>query len=189
VPRKVGHRESNARKCETCAHPQCARIDFLAASGVQLNAVAAQHGISSSSLYHHFHRHVTERYKKLIGASRLETFEALMQRCTEGDAETIDILDLLIRGQAQQWGIALDAGASLGMVQHANKVLQAAELRSKITRELVPAQSLTVNNYVLRDAAEIVQPLWQHPAAQQALVEWHEKRNTTRVIEHAAAAD
>jgi hypothetical protein len=112
-----------------------------------------------------------------------------MQRCTEGDAETIDILDLLIRGHAQQWGVALDAGASQQMASHATKILAATELRSKITRELVPAQSLTVNNFVLRDAAEIVSALWQHPDAQQALVEWHEKRHNTRVIEHAAAAD
>ena len=58
---------------------------------------------------------------------------------------------------------------------------------SKITRELVPAQSLTVNNYVLRDAAELVNALRHHPAAQQALVEWHQRRNGTKVIEHAAA--
>jgi hypothetical protein len=172
-----------------CTHPQQARIDFLAASGAQLKPLAEQYGVKSAAMYNHFAKHVTARYKRIIGASRLETFERLMQRCTEGDAETIDILDLLIRGHAQQWGIALDAGASQQMTSHATKILAAAELRSRITRELAPAQSLTVNNFVLRDAAEIVGALWQHPDAQQALVEWHEKRNNTRVIEHAAAAD
>jgi hypothetical protein len=186
VPRKTGYREGT---CSICTHPQQARIDFLAASGAQLKPLAEQYGVKPAAMYNHFAKHVTARYKRIIGASRLETFEQLMQRCTEGDAETIDILDLLIRGHAQQWGVALDAGASQQMASHATKILAATELRSKITRELVPAQSLTVNNFVLRDAAEIVSALRQHPDAQQALVEWHEKRHNTRVIEHAAAAD
>ena len=42
------------------------------------------------------------------------------------------------------------------MVQHANKILAATELRAKITRELVPGPTLQVNNYLLHDAAQIV---------------------------------
>jgi hypothetical protein len=188
MPRRKGHRETGEHACQTCAHPECARIDFLSASGAQLKPLAEQFGISWSSLHHHYKNHVSERYKRIIGASRLESFEALMARCTEGDAETLDILALLIRGHSQQWAVALDSGSSQAMVQHANKILAATELRSKVTRELVPAQSLTVNNYLLRDAAQLVDMLQNHPAAAEEVLKWHERHNSGRVIEHAANA-
>ena len=56
------------------------RIDFLAASGAQLKPLAEQFGLPASSMYKHFERHISERYKRLIGASRLENFEELMRR-------------------------------------------------------------------------------------------------------------
>jgi hypothetical protein len=111
-----------------------------------------------------------------------------MERCTEGDSETIDLLNLLIRGHSQAWGIAFESGAWMPMVQHANRVMAATELRSRITRELVPAQSLTVNNYLLKDAAQLVDMLWHHPEAAEEVLRWHERRSQGRVIEHAPDA-
>ena len=154
--RKIGYREQGAHQCRTCAHPEVARIDFLCASGAQLNAVAAQFAISQTSVYHHFKKHISERYKRIVGASRLDTFEQLVTKAVEGGAETLDILDLVIRGHTQLWSVALDSGSGAAMVQHANKILAATELRAKITRELVPGPTLQVNNYLLHDAAQIV---------------------------------
>jgi len=185
--RRVGHREQGEHQCRSCAHPEAARIDFLCASGAQLNAVAAQFGISKTSVYAHFKKHVSERYKRIVGAGRLETFEELMRKAAEGRAETLDILDLLIRGHSQMWSIALDSGSAAAMVQHANKILAATELRSKVTRELVPGPTLQVNNYLLHDAAQIVNILRDHPEAAEKLERWHERRSNTKVIEHAAA--
>ena len=187
--RKTGYREQGAHQCRTCAHPEVARIDFLCASGAQLNAVAVQFAISQTSIYHHFKKHVSERYKRIVGASRLETFEELLKKAAEGGAETLDILDLLIRGHTQQWSVSLDSGSGLGMVQHASKSLAATELKAKITRELVPGPSLQVNNYLLHDAAQIVNVLHEHPEAAEAVLQWHQKRTSTRVIEHAVVAD
>jgi hypothetical protein len=185
VPRQHGHREGS---CSVCVHPESARINFLACSGAKLRPLAEQYGLRPGAVYNHFSKHISPRYKRIIGASRLETFEKLMQRCTEGDAETIDLLDMLIKGHAQLWAAGLDAGSSQQMATHATKLLTAIELRSRVTRELVPGPSLTVNNFVLRDAAEIVNALRHHPAAQEALVEWHERRHNI-VIERGAAAD
>ena len=113
----------------------------------------------------------------------------MLKKAAEGGAETLDILDLLIRGHTQQWSIALDSGSGLGMVQHASKILAATELKAKITRELVPGPSLQVNNYLLHDAAQIVNVLHAHPEAADAVLEWHKKRTSTSVIEHAGADD
>jgi hypothetical protein len=188
MPRRMGHREQGAYACKACSHAEIARVDFLLASGAHVSALAAQFGIPQDSLYRHYKKHVSERYKRIVGSSHLEGFEALIGKATEGCAETLDILDLLIRGHSQQWAIAMESGSGQTMAMHANKVLQATELRSKITRELVPSANLTVNNYLLHDAAQIVSVLQDHPEAADAVLQWHERRTNTRVIEHAGAA-
>ena len=89
----------------------------------------------------------------------------------------------------QMWALALDTSSSNMMIQHAAKIIQATELRAKVTRELVPGPTLQVNNYLLHDAAQIVSVLADHPEAAEAVLQWHQKRRDTRVIEHAAADD
>jgi hypothetical protein len=194
--RKTGHLEGGKRACTTCSHPECARIDYLAASGASLRDLAAQFGLAVPSVHRHYNRHVSERYKAIIGSSRLESFDALMKKCVEGDGETLDILGLLMRGHLHQWSIAFETGSNHWMSQHAVRVQAALELRAKISRELVPAQPLTVNNYLLRDAAELVNQLEGHPEAIKQIEQWHEfrlrgGRGPTRgvTLEHDAAAD
>jgi hypothetical protein len=187
--RRVGHREigEHGPICAVCSHPEVARIDYLCASGGQIKSIAEQFGLPAGSVYRHNRRHIGARFKKIVGASKLESFDMLVQKAAEGSGETLDILDLLIRGHSQMWSIALDSGSALLMAQHANKILAATELRSKITRELVPGPTLQVNNYLLHDALQIVNILRDHPEAAEKLVRWHERRTNTRVIEHAAA--
>ena len=194
--RKTGHLEGGKRACMTCAHPECARIDYLAASGASLRDLAAQFGLALTSVHRHYTRHVSDRYKAIIGGGRLESFDALMKKCIEGDSETLDILNLLIRGHTHQWAIAFETGSDNRMSLHALRVQAAIELRAKISRELVPAQPLTVNNYLLKDAAELVNQLEGHPEAIAQIEKWHEfrlrgGRGPTRMVtlEHDAAAD
>jgi hypothetical protein len=185
--RRVGYREQGVHQCRACAHQELARIDFLCASSGQFTAVAGQFGLTQACVFNHFKKHVSDRYKRIVGASRLDTFEELMRKAAEGGAETLDVLDLLIRGHSQMWSVALDSGSTTAMIQHAAKILQATELKAKITRELVPGPTLQVNNYLLHDAAQIVQALHGHPGAAQTILEWYEKRTNTRVIDHARA--
>ena len=77
--RRVGRRETGAHQCQTCAHPEGARIDFLLASGAQINAVAEQFGLSRTSVYHHWKKHVSDRYKRIVGSNRLTSFEELSE--------------------------------------------------------------------------------------------------------------
>jgi hypothetical protein len=186
--RPRGLRVQGAHGCATCRHPECARISFLCASGGDKKAIAAQFGLSYRSVQLHDRAHISARYKRIIGASRLESFEALLRKANEGDAETLDILDLLVRGHSQMWSVALDTGSAAAMVQHANKILAATELRARVTRELVPGPTVQVNNYLLHDAAQLVQILENHPEAADAVLRWHQQRTNTRVIEHAEHA-
>jgi hypothetical protein len=127
----------------------------------------------------------------MIGASRLESFEELLTTAAEGDAESLDILNLLIRGHMQAWALGLDSGDTKGMSLHTVRILQATELRAKITRELTGTPTIQMNTFLTHDAAQLVQVLEHYPEAAEAVLKWHTQRTNTRVreIEHAAAAD
>jgi len=71
---------------------------------------------------------------------------------------------------------------------HAGKILSAIELRSRITLELQPeARNLTINNYLVRDAAELVNTLRDNPEAVTKIEEWYAARMDAKLIEHEAA--
>jgi hypothetical protein len=61
-------------QCHICQHPERSRIG---ASGSAQRAVAAQFGLPKTSLNHHFKLHVSERYKAMVGASHIDSFETL----------------------------------------------------------------------------------------------------------------
>jgi hypothetical protein len=176
--------------CTICQHPERGRIDYLAASGASLRSLETQFGLGHSSLQRHFERHVTERFKKLCQAQHLTSFEEMLAGATEANAETLDVINLLIRGHSQRWAICLEAGSDKAMNFHAGKILAAIELRSKITLELQPeARNVTINNYLVKDAAELVNTLRDNPEAVRRIEEWYAARMDSKLIEHVESAD
>jgi hypothetical protein len=182
--RPRGIRIQGEHGCRTCQHPEVPRINFLCASGGDKSAIASQFGLPYSSVLYHHSRHITARYKKIIGASRVESFEALLTKAAEGDAESLDILQLVIRGHTRGWALGLESNDAKAMSLHAAKILQATELRAKITRELIGTPTVQINQYLTNDAAQLVQVLENHPEAADAVLRWHQQRTNTRVIEH-----
>jgi hypothetical protein len=190
--RPHGLRVQGEHGCKTCQHPECARINFLVAAGGDKGAIAASFGLPRTSVSYHYGAHVTARFKTIVGASRLESFEALLSKAAEGEAESLDILNLLIRGHLSGWSMALEMGATKDMALHSVRILAATELRAKISRELTGTPTMQINTFMTHDAAQLVQILENHPEAAQAVLEWHQRRTSTRVIEyseHASAAD
>jgi hypothetical protein len=176
--------------CKVCQHAEAARINFLLASGGNRTAIAAQFGVTIASVTHHYHRHITARYKRIVGATRIESFEALLARAAEGDSETLDILALLVRGHTAGWALGLETNDAKTMALHAARILQASELKSKITRELTGPTTIQIHSVLTADAAQLVAVLESFPEAAQAVIEWHRRRTTTtRVIEHSEHAE
>jgi hypothetical protein len=174
---------SGPLQCSVCNHPDRARLDYLIASGASITSAAKQFGIPFENLRSHFKKHVSDRFKQMCSAAHLDAFEELLKGATEANAETIDILNLLVRGHTQRWAICLEAGSDAQMSQHATRILSAIELRSRITLELQPeARNLTVNNFLMKDAAELVNTLRDHPAAVAQIEQWY--RNRVRTIDH-----
>jgi hypothetical protein len=179
----AGRWGSGPLQCTTCKHPERGRIDFLLAGGAGLNAVASQFGIPKESLSGHFQKHVSDRYKKMVAAQHAPTFDELLTGAVSANAQTIDTLNMIVAGHSSRWAICLEAGDDRNLATHSQRILQAIEMRARITLELQPeARNLTVNNFLMKDAAELSNLLRHHPAAVAQLEEWYAQR--MKLVEH-----
>ena len=183
----AGRWGSGQLRCQTCQHPERSRIDYLLASGTSQHAIAKQFGLVQQNVGLHYRKHVSDRYKAMVKASHNETFEKLLENAAEANSESVDTLNLLIRGHSQMWGLALEAGDHKLMTAHSSRILQALEIRSKITLELAPSGGVTVNNFLMRDAAELVNTLRGNDEAVARIEEWYRWRTQGRLIEAEAA--
>jgi hypothetical protein len=114
----------------------------------------------------------------------------MLKDATEANAETVDVLNLLIRGHMQRWAVNLETDNDKAMSVHAGKVLQAVEMRARILLELQPeTRNLTVNNYLVRDAASLVNVLRDNPDAVAKIEAWYRDRmDNSKLVEHAPLA-
>jgi hypothetical protein len=181
---------SGPLQCTVCQHPERGRIDYLIASGASMGSVGEQFGLTKQRLSGHFKKHVSDRFKQMCAAQHLASFEDMLKNATEANIEAVDLCNLLIKGHMQRWAANLESGGDVMMAKHAAKVLETLELRSRITLELQPeARNLTVNNYLVRDAASLVNVLKDNAAAVAKIEEWYSARMDNKLIEHAQAAD
>jgi len=174
---------SGHARCATCLHPERGRIDFLLATGASQRSIAATYDLVQQSVQRHYKVHVTARFKAMCQAMHNETFEKLLRDATEANSESVDVLNLLIRGHTSQWALALEAGDYRMMAGHSAKILQAIEVRSRITLELAPPGGITVNNFLMRDAAELVATLRGNEDAISKIEDWYRYRTQGRLIE------
>jgi hypothetical protein len=181
---------SGPLQCTVCQHPDRGRIDYLIASGASMQSAAERFGLSKQRIAHHYKWHVSDRFKQMCAAQHLSSFEDALKNATEANIEAVDLCNLLIKGHAQRWAANLETGGDRAMNSHAAKILETLELRSRITLELQPeTRSMTVNNYLVRDAAGLVAVLKDNAAAVAKVEEWYRARMGGKLIEHAEAAE
>ena len=164
-------------------------MDYLCAAGASQRSVAVQFGVPQQYINRHFRAHVSERYKQMVGASHNETFEQLVAAATEANSESVSLLNLIIRGHSSMWALALEASDHKLMTAHSSRILQALEVRSRITMELAPSGGVTINNFLLRDAAELVNTLRDNEDAVAKIENWYRWRTQGRLIEAKADAE
>ena len=90
MARKKGHWQSE--RCTVCSHPKIGIINFSLARGISPLSVAKQHGLGTSAVYNHNRAHVEENYRKIIGSGVYADIDELLKKCTQGDAESLDVL-------------------------------------------------------------------------------------------------
>ncbi len=192
MARKKG--EWRSERCLTCAHPQIGEINFAICKGVPVLAVAKKYNLTAASLYSHARNHIPDNYRKIISAGIYADIDDLLKKCTTGDAQTLDLLDAVISGSFNAWSLAFANSSQAGMTAHGSQLRQFLELRSKINRELAPAQHLhghlTTNNFVVDNSAMIAgisKALQPYPDARRAVLQF--LRPEVNAIEHQSAAD
>ena len=168
---------SASNSCASCRHPQIERINFLLAKGAQVAPTAAQYGLNHHSLRRHFLTHVSDRFKQLVGTGLFAKFDDLAEKVIDGSAESLDVLDMAIRGHASQWAVGLETASDQKMIAHSAQLRQWLKLRADITGELLPAACNTFNTNVLiadtgytRAIARIVAAVSPFPEAREAVV-------------------
>ena len=188
MARKPGSWQSE--RCTVCAHPQIGLINFALARSIAPLAIAREHGLGASAVYNHSKRHIDQNYRKIIGSGVYKDIDELLKACTKGDAESLDILNAAISGTFHQWSLAFANGAQSGMTAHGSQLRQFLELRAKITRELLPAQHLSMtNHFLISDASQLLQILKPYPEARAAIAAYYADNLSPKVIEHATTAD
>jgi len=192
-PRRVGGKRagqgrwgSGPIQCRVCQHPDRSRIDYLCATGAAQSRVAAQFGLVQQYVNRHFKQHVSPRYKAMVAASYNASYEKLLKDATEANSESVDTLNLMIRGHTQMWACAHEAGDHKMMSIHAQRVFEGVSLRSKITCELASPGTITINNFLLKDAAELVNALRDNQDAVAKIESWYRWRTQGRLIEAEA---
>ena len=184
MPRKKGHWQSE--RCTVCRHPKIGIINFALARGISPLAVAKEHGLGTSAVYNHNRAHIEDNYRKIIGSGVYADIDELLKKCTQGDAESLDVLNAMISGFFHNWSLAFANGSQAGMVAYSAQLRQLIELRAKINRELAPAttyRSITNNVVMMGDVTELLKILQPFPEARQAIVDHYNGRCATKTLE------
>ena len=188
MARKKGHWQSE--RCTVCSHPKIGIINFALARGISPLAVAKGHGLGTSAMYNHNRAHIEDNYRKIIGSGVYGDIDELLKKCTQGDAESLDVLNAMISGFFHNWSLAFANGSQAGMVAYSAQLRPLIELRAKINRELAPAttySSITNNVVMMSNVTELLKILQPFPEARQAIVDHYTARSATKGLEDDAA--
>ena len=188
MARKKGHWQSE--RCTVCSHPKIGIINFALARGISPLAVANEHGLGTSAMHNHNRAHIGDNYRKIIGSGVYADIDELLKKCSQGDAESLDVLNAMISGFFHNWSLAFANGSQAAMVAYSAQLRQLIELRAKINRELAPAttySSITNNVVMMGDVTELLKILQPFPEARQAIVDHYNARSATKAPEDDAA--
>lgn len=196
-------RSKKARGCICCAHPDRARIELLRISGVSLDALSKQFGISRVSIWRHAARHISEA-ERAEYLAEVPLTELIAKAADEG----ISLLDYyrIVRGtllkQFQLAASVNDRRAVAALAGRLNEVLISIGGVTGEMLKLAPA-SVTNNTAVFIQSpafadlqAMLVQRLQPFPDALKevvdGLLDLESKANITPpigpLLEHAADA-
>jgi len=131
--------------CKCCSHPDRARLELLRVSGVSLDALAREFGVSRDSVFRHFRAHVSERRRAelLAGPARVHDL------ANAAAAESKSLLEYLgiTRGVLfNQFLAAAEAGDRNGVANIASRLLDSLRELGRLTGELRTLSGITVNH-------------------------------------------
>lgn len=132
-------------RCAVCKHPQRSRIEALKASGMSLNKLSAQFGVSRDAIHRHYKDHVTEQRKAsyLLGKQRISE---LTEMAAEENKGVIEYLALLRSTLFFQLDKCANKGDEWGVQAMASRILDVLREIAKLTGELALTAAKTEIN-------------------------------------------
>jgi hypothetical protein len=154
------------RKCQTCLHPQVAKIDFLLVSGAGehgkgRNAVATKFGLSPGSVNNHLHRHISPEYRWAVMAGPFGSETELRELAAQEGTSVLQSLRVIFNGHRHRWLLSMEAGDDSNMINHARLMSQMLWKIGQLTQEILPTPVIHQNNTVINvlEVPEYVQAI------------------------------
>jgi hypothetical protein len=140
-----------SRHCQTCKHPQVARIDYLLVSGAGekgsgRKSIAARFNLSPGSVGNHFYHHISAEYRRAILAGPFGSEEELRQLAAEEGTTVLQSLRVIFNGHRARWLLSMEAGDDHNMIQHAKFMAATLWKIGQLTQEILPTPVVHQNN-------------------------------------------
>jgi hypothetical protein len=142
------------RKCQTCIHPQVAKIDFLLVSGAGekgsgRKSIAAKFNLSPGSIGNHYYKHISAEYRRAVMAGPFGSELELRQLAAEEGHSVLQSLRVIFNGHRHRWLLSMEAGDDSNMIQHARFMTNALWKIGQLTQEILPTPVIHQNNTVI----------------------------------------
>ena len=138
-------RELRIAQCQTCSHPNRARIEMLRVGGASLDALARQFEVSRDSIHRHFKNHVSQRRRAELTAGPAKV-EQLATAAADKSKGLLEYLVITRSVLFNQFLIAAEAGDRPGVANVAGRLLESLRELGKLTGELRQVSGFTINN-------------------------------------------
>ena len=135
-------------ECQTCRHPEIARINFLLCTGSTRVAIAKKFGLSRDSVERHTRRHISAEYRAACRIGPFRNEHELRRLLSENSASVTENLLSIYQGLSARWLSAHESGSDQTLVLLTKEMLRVLDMRARISRELMPAPSTVINNVV-----------------------------------------
>jgi hypothetical protein len=165
-------------QCTVCRHSLVVQINWLIASGAPLKPLGPRFGLSSTAIYNHAAKHVSDQFKASVRVGPFATEEKLREICAENGESVLTQLRAINGAVAARWLNAFEAGAHDQFVDLTVQLRKNLELMAKLTKELVPPSTTVVNTNNFTLNAEYVQVI---AALSTALRPFPEARQAVRL--------
>jgi hypothetical protein len=165
-----------------------AAVHLAAAKGVNTHVLAKRYGFVYQTLRRHLKLHLSESTRRMLAGDVYTDIDALLKRVSTGDAESIDLLNATIAGLFNLFQAAFQEGDRHGAALLSSRLEKCIELRSRISRELVPSASYQQTNIMVQgDISTLLRLLRPFPEALAAITN-HYAQKQPALIEGKADA-
>jgi hypothetical protein len=129
-----------SKRCAICRHNDRARIEWLAASGASLQAIAKQYELQYDSLWRHWRNHVSDHRRATLLAGPMKLSELVDVAADEGRS-VLDHLHVLRAVVYDALVAASEAGDRNGISALTSRALEILQELGRASGELIRASS------------------------------------------------